>query len=195
MQIIRRSSFKSVPWKNGGGITHEAIRVPAAGDPFRWRVSVANVEASGPFSDFSGYDRKMILLKGKGVELRFANGAKRVLEAVGDLAEFDGALAADCELIDGACIDLNLIVAKGLPDVRARVVRLRDPLTVRPAAHEVILAFAIDGTMDLSGGGRSDRLEAWDLALVPGGEELSVRGAGGSRALDGASLFLAELPA
>jgi len=49
LQIIRKSSFTAMPWKNGGGITHEAIPVPASSDPFRWRVSVAHVDASGPF--------------------------------------------------------------------------------------------------------------------------------------------------
>jgi hypothetical protein len=28
MQIIRNSSFRASPWKNGGGMTHEVIRVP-----------------------------------------------------------------------------------------------------------------------------------------------------------------------
>ena len=77
LQVIRRSSFTATPWKNGGGITHEAIRVPATGDPFRWRISVAHIDASGPFSDFAGYNRKMMLLKGAGIELRFADGARR----------------------------------------------------------------------------------------------------------------------
>ena len=27
LRILRRASFKTVPWKNGGGVTHEAIRV------------------------------------------------------------------------------------------------------------------------------------------------------------------------
>ena len=76
------------------------MRVPANGDPFRWRVSVARIDVSGPFSDFTGYERKMVLLKGGGVELRFANGTVRALRAVGEMAEFDGALAARSELIE-----------------------------------------------------------------------------------------------
>jgi uncharacterized protein len=208
MRIIRRASFTAVPWKNGGGITHEAIRVPASGEPFLWRVSVAEVATSGPFSDFSSYDRKMVLLKGGGVALRFANGTKQALAAVGDLAEFDGALAAECELVDGACVDLNLIVAKRLPDVRARVARVGDGLTIRRAAHEVILAFAIDRSMELFAAGGSALLQPWDLALVPDGEELTVRPAGGdgptgaagvagvaTGAAAGAMVFLAALPA
>ena len=48
IKIIRRSSFTALPWKNGGGITHEAIRVPPTGDAFLWRVSVAQIfQSSG----------------------------------------------------------------------------------------------------------------------------------------------------
>jgi environmental stress-induced protein Ves len=74
--IIRRSSFTALPWRNGGGITHEAIRVPPTGDAFLWRVSVAQIDSSGPFSDFAGYDRKMVLLRGRGIALEFGSGER-----------------------------------------------------------------------------------------------------------------------
>jgi uncharacterized protein len=190
MEIIRRSSFKAVPWKNGGGITHEAMRVPARGDPFRWRVSVAEVAASGPFSDFSGYDRKMVLLKGAGVELHFGDDTMRALRAVGDLAEFDGALAARCELLDGACVDLNLIVAKDLAGVRAQVARLHPVLRLPPAPGRIRLAFAIDFAIQLVGGSDRAALEPWDLAVIPEGEGLELRATAYT-----ATVFLADLPA
>jgi uncharacterized protein len=175
MQIVRQASFKAVPWKNGGGITHEAMRVPADGERFRWRVSVARVDVSGPFSDFAGYERKMVLLKGGGVELRFADGTVRALRAVGEMTQFDGALAAECELIDGPCIDLNLIVAKQLPDVSARVVRLRETLTVPSAAGRVTLAFPIDAAVAIvCGNGDRLVLDAWDLALIPAGQGVTL---------------------
>ena len=88
LQVIRKASFKATPWKNGGGITHEALRQPASGDPFRWRVSVAHIDASGPFSEFAEYNRKMVLLQGAGVELRFADGVNKSLRNVGELVEF-----------------------------------------------------------------------------------------------------------
>jgi environmental stress-induced protein Ves len=193
MLIVRQTSFRAVPWKNGGGVTHEAMREPANGDPFRWRVSVARIDVSGPFSDFTGYERKMVLLKGGGVELRFANGAVRALRAVGEMAEFDGALAAQCELIDGPCVDLNLIVAKPLPEVSARVARLHETLTVPGIAGQATLAFPIDAAVALSC--RSDRvvLEAWDLALMPPGEDLMLSVARRAVAQT-ASIFLANLP-
>jgi environmental stress-induced protein Ves len=34
LSIIPRASFAPLPWKNGGGMTYEAIRLPPVGDPF-----------------------------------------------------------------------------------------------------------------------------------------------------------------
>jgi hypothetical protein len=191
MQIVRQASFKAVPWKNGGGVTHEAMRVPANGDPFRWRVSVARIDVSGPFSDFTGYERKMVLLKGGGVELRFANGTVRALRTVGEMAEFDGALAARSELIEGPCVDLNLIVAKSLSEVSARVTRLQEMLTVPGIAGEATLVFPIDASVAISCGTDRAVLEAWDLALILAGEDVSLAGCNAARS---AAIFLAHLP-
>jgi uncharacterized protein len=165
--IIRQSSFKATPWKNGGGTTHEALRVPAQGDRFRWRISVAEVAASGPFSDFSGYWRSMTLLRGGGLHLKFANGTETALREVGDLVQFDGALAAHCDLLEGACTDLNLIVAKTITDLKVRVQELREPLAVESPAAEVLVVFAVSGSIGLKGPDRQTGiLSPWDLAVV-----------------------------
>ncbi len=193
MQIVRKSSFTATPWKNGGGITHEAIRVPASGEPFRWRVSVAYIEASGPFSDFAGYNRKMVLLRGPGVALDFANGEQRVLRRVGELVEFDGALPTRCELLGGPCVDLNLMVTKSMGAVPARVERLNTALSVTASCHESTLIFCIDGRVALDGdAGVPATLDPWDLALLSHTPRLASRLA----PLDssaGALVFLATL--
>ncbi len=166
LQVIRKASFAATPWKNGGGITHEAIRVPPSGDPFRWRVSVADIDASGPFSEFADYSRKMVLLRGAGIELRFADGTHESLRKVGELVEFDGALAAHCELLNGPCVDLNLMVSKSDP-VAVRVERFIESLAVSAARHETTLVFAIDRrcTLEITTG-KTVTLEPWDLALL-----------------------------
>jgi environmental stress-induced protein Ves len=194
MRIIRHSSFTRVPWRNGGGVTHEAIRVPAAGDSFQWRVSVAEIEASGPFSDFAAYQRFMVLLKGAGVALRFSSVTRsaaastdpaptpRELRKVGDLAAFDGALTTRCELLDGPCVDLNLMVAKTLSDVCARVEVLREPRSWSVGSGDSVLVFPIDGGVELESGGNAGVLEPWDLAVLSGPHDgavsVSVRGRG-----------------
>lgn len=167
MQVVRKSSFKKAPWKNGGGVTHEALRVPAQGDPFRWRISVAEVDTSGPFSDFSGYRRTMMLLRGAGLRLKFANDGQATLSEVGDLAQFDGALATQCDLLAGACTDLNLIACNAIDDVRARVASLQSPLAVESLAGESLVIFAASGGVSVQEpGGETVILSPWDLAVV-----------------------------
>jgi uncharacterized protein len=166
LQVIRKSSFTATPWKNGGGITHEAIRVPASGDPFRWRVSMADIDASGPFSEFAEYNRKMVLLRGAGIDLRFADGTHKSLRKVGELVEFDGALAAHCELLNGPCVDLNLMVLKS-DGVAVRVERFIESLAVSASRNETTLIFAIDRRCKLDiTAGKSVTLEPWDLAVL-----------------------------
>jgi environmental stress-induced protein Ves len=169
LQVIRKSTFRATPWKNGGGVTHEAMRVPASGDPFRWRVSVAHIDASGPFSDFADYNRKMVLLQGAGIELRFGDGGQKTLRQVGDLVEFDGALPTYCELLTGPCVDLNLMVSKA-DGVAVRVERFIEPVAVHAARNETLLVFAIDRRVTLQiEAGETVTLEPWDLAVLSTG--------------------------
>jgi environmental stress-induced protein Ves len=166
LQVIRKASFKATPWKNGGGITHEAIRVPASGDTFRWRVSVAHIDASGPFSEFAEYNRKMVLLQGAGIELRFGDGVNKKLRQMGELVEFDGALSTHCELLDGPCVDLNLMVSKS-DGAAVKVERFIESLPVSASRNEATLVFPIDRRIGFKAStGESATLEPWDLAVL-----------------------------
>ena len=72
LRVLRPADYKRMPWKNGGGMTTELAVYPSdAGDAFDWRISIADIETSGPFSTFAGYDRVIGLLEGIGMELRF----------------------------------------------------------------------------------------------------------------------------
>jgi uncharacterized protein len=182
LQIIPQSLFKPVPWKNGGGITREAIRVPAQGAAFVWRVSVAQIDASGPFSDFAASNRTMVLLKGAGLELEFGNGQQRVLDRVGEMAQFDGALATHCRLLDGPCVDLNFMVAKTKPLI-ARVESLLPSVDVRASQSQSTVIFGIDTGLILDTGSDEPRyLQPWDLAIVTNGAVRVTREARASTA-------------
>jgi len=43
-------------------------------------LSIAEVERSGDFSDFSGYERTIMLLEGNGMELMFDDGASQRID-------------------------------------------------------------------------------------------------------------------
>lgn len=170
MQIIRYSSLKPTPWKNGGGVTYEALRVPPSGDPFRWRASVAHIDAAGPFSDFAGYHRIMVLLRGSGIRLGFAGAGEATLREVGDVMEFDGATSTHCDLLDGPCTDFNLMVLKSFVGATAWVEGLAPGRIVLEPTSATLL-FGISGSWSiLAAGGEWARLAPWDLAVVSQGE-------------------------
>lgn len=176
MRIVRQSQFKSSPWKNGGGITHEAMRSPSRGDAFRWRVSVAHIDVSGPFSDFAGYARTMVLLRGAGIALKLSDGTRRIMRAAGDLAQFDGALGVESELLNGPCVDLNLMTSNAMGPVRARVERLHRPLSCSVRTNESMVVFPIDAAVEIQADGEDAAvLEPWDLAVIGGAGALSGR--------------------
>ena len=52
-RTIHLSDRPATPWRNGGGLTRELVASPEQSD-WRWRMSVAEVTASGPFSRFDG---------------------------------------------------------------------------------------------------------------------------------------------
>jgi environmental stress-induced protein Ves len=175
MQIVRQSQFKASPWKNGGGITHEAMRVPERG-AYRWRVSIAHIDAPGPFSDFAGYARTMVLLRGSGVALRLSDGTRRIMRAAGDLAQFNGALGVKCELLNGPCVDLNLMTAHAMGPAQVRVERLRGSLPYAVRKDQSLVVFPIDAPLQIHpSGGNAAILEPWDLAVLGGSGEHTGR--------------------
>jgi uncharacterized protein len=191
MEIVRQSQFKASPWKNGGGITHEAMRIPEHGT-FRWRVSIAHIDASGPFSDFAGYARTMVLLRGSGLALNLSDGTQRLMRAAGDLAQFNGELGVKCALLNGPCVDLNLMTAHAMGPVQVRVERLAGSLPYSVRQGESLVVFPIDTPLQIHpNDGNAAILEPWDLAVLGG----SAGSAGriGCREDAACAVFLATL--
>src|SRR5262249_32442961 len=110
MLVIRSADYVTVPWKNGGGITREIFREPGGRGAFDWRLSLATIAASGPFSEFAGYDRTLVFVNGDGVQIAFAGHGDTRLTQAGQLVNFAGEWATSCTLIGGPSTDLNLMV-------------------------------------------------------------------------------------
>jgi hypothetical protein len=108
MRILRIDDVAPQPWKNGGGVTRELLAWPADGG-WQLRVSVADIEADGPFSAFPGVERWFTVLKGAGVELTVDGQAQRLTRTSPPL-RFDGAAITTCRLLDGPTRDLNLML-------------------------------------------------------------------------------------
>ncbi|VEJ56364.1 HutD/Ves family protein [Pragia fontium] len=109
LSFLRATDYLSMPWRNGDGVTKEICRsIDPTGSDFAWRFSSAEVGKAGPFSSFTGYQRIISVLKGKGIQLHIPDQPSVSLRPLETFA-FSGDLAVDCALLDGPVIDLNLI--------------------------------------------------------------------------------------
>jgi environmental stress-induced protein Ves len=110
IHVLKNENGKIVPWKNGGGSTLELYKKEHPENPneFIFRISIATVETSGPFSVFNHIDRTLLLLKGAGMKLFFATHST-VLEKPLSPLIFRGEELVNCELINGTCLDFNIM--------------------------------------------------------------------------------------
>lgn len=126
----------AAPWKNGGGATRELACWPPGADMehFDWRVSVATIAQSGPFSRFAGVDRVITLLAGDGVHLRQREtGIDHRLDRALEPFAFAGDGGMDCDLLGSTSEDLNLMMRQGVWRGGVQVLRSHALLPARPA--------------------------------------------------------------
>lgn len=117
-KILGPSDFTTMPWRNGLGSTIEMLK-HQTDDTFKWRLSMADVTEDGVFSDFSGYDRCLLLLTGQGLTLTDATGQTWPLSQALDAAHFKGEDAIHAQLTQGPIKDFNLMTRR--KDVTAEV--------------------------------------------------------------------------
>ena len=126
MILVDVASAAPAPWKNGGGVTRELLRVPAdAAQDWTLRISVADIAADGPFSPFPGITRWFAVLAGAGVRLNFPDHALNLTPHDLPLC-FDGADAPGCTLLEGATRDLNVMVRSDRGTVAISAASTRD---------------------------------------------------------------------
>ena len=172
------ADYKVMPWKNGAGSTTELLIDPpgATLEAFHWRVSMAAVAASGPFSSFPGIDRTLLLLEGGGLELDSGPHGRALLPGPLVPAGFSGDWKTHGRLLDGPCRDFNVMSDR--TRVRQSVCVLRpgaDALALPPAM--TLLVYCAQGSARVeTRDGREDlevgellRGDAVDRASVPAG--------------------------
>jgi environmental stress-induced protein Ves len=114
-KIYSPQSFQTLPWRNGLGSTVELLaETPNKNEAFSWRLSIASVANDGPFSDFSGYDRTLLLLEGSGITLNKPNGIFKVLNSSLDYANFKGEDLIDATLHNGPIKDFNIMTLRSI---------------------------------------------------------------------------------
>jgi environmental stress-induced protein Ves len=115
MRTLRAADYRVMPWKNGGGTTTEiAVSPDDAGlDDFDWRVSMAHVGGSGPFSSFAGIDRTLSVLEGEGIVLDMAGQPAARLTKASAPFSFPADLPTSAALVAGPITDLNVMTRRG----------------------------------------------------------------------------------
>jgi environmental stress-induced protein Ves len=171
IRIVSRAEYHAMPWRNGRGMTHEIVREPAGGESFSWRLSLADVPASGPFSAFAGYERVVVLVSGDGFTLDFGEHGRAELTPAARVARFSGDWQTHCTLLGAPCSDLSWMVRRADALASARLLELAGEGTHEFDRDAMGAFFCIQGAVGLFAGGREFALAEWDTALIaPRGE-------------------------
>lgn len=174
IEIITQEHQKVTPW--AGGSTRELAIWPAhsslAARDFAWRFSSAEVNASGAFSDFSGYQRYLAIRQGGGLQLH-VDAHQMTLRTPQYVAVFGGHATTRGELLDGPVRDINLIVRldpskpQQSPDVELLPVQLQaTPLFLTRAQPRLWLLYADAGAVQVALDGQQWTIPAGALAKV-----------------------------
>lgn len=144
IEVIEPSQFTIIPWKNGQGTTTE-LAINAAGnlDDFDWRLSIATVTSDGLFSDFSGYDRNLVLIEGNGISLQHDDKHVDILRERLDIASFSGSSKTYGRLASGAIKDFNIMTKsnKIIPNVHCY--HEQQKVVVRLTQTQICFAYSL----------------------------------------------------
>jgi environmental stress-induced protein Ves len=184
MKKLDPTSYRTMPWKNGGGTTTELLTIPAQAtlESFEARVSIAQVESSGPFSVFVGVDRTLLVTQGAGVTLQTSDGASRTLDPRSHPFGFTGDDPVTATLVDGPVTDFGLMTRRSTLHHHAERVRL-DMARPFACAGELTLLLVLDGELVATDGAGDVSLSRGDVLALRQGETVVVRAAA-----EGASL-------
>jgi environmental stress-induced protein Ves len=144
------AQYRSMPWKNGLGVTTEIARSPLVGD-FDWRVSMAQVTTDGPFSTFPGYDRAIVVLAGPGMVLTHHDVGTEASLGLLEPWSFSGDWNTTCVLRDGTIDDFNVISRRDAFASRISVHRIAER-EVLELVTTVALIFCVDGSVKIEAG-------------------------------------------
>lgn len=107
LRVIPHHEQRDEPWANGAGHTTVILREPDSTD-WTVRISVANVEREGPFSELPDTRRTLVPLDAP-MTLRFPDGSEQHAARFGVL-RFEGSPAPFGALPEGPTRDFNLML-------------------------------------------------------------------------------------
>ena len=165
--ILRARDRREMAWKNGGGVTSEVVAAPvgASFETFDWRVSIAAIHVSGPFSELPGVDRQLVLLEGL-LSLKVADQAPNELSPSSAPLAFAGDLHAHAEVIAGPVTDLNVMTRRGRFRAAIEARTLSAPATIHNSETATVLLTT--ELIDIEYQGVEHKLQPRDAVLLRG---------------------------
>ncbi|MBP6116843.1 MAG: HutD family protein [Neisseriaceae bacterium] len=115
MHKITFQDLAVTPWKNGAGTTRQILIHPADAtlDNFAFRVSAADINALGPFSNYAGIHRSLAVLTGQGLTLAMADGERVTFTPKHTIVDFDGAAAPSTLAYAEPILDIGVMSRMG----------------------------------------------------------------------------------
>ena len=170
-----------MPWRNGGGVTYEVASSPADADlaGFDWRISIAEIEAGGPFSTFPDIDRTIILIEGEWMALTVDGRRHRL--GIRDPFSFDGDSETLCE-VPGRSRDLNVMTRRGRASASVAVFDSPDRGAID--GRELVFVCLTPGVILAATDGTEVTLDALDAAVAMDAAPLTIRGEGAVVAIE-----------
>jgi uncharacterized protein len=153
-RIITPAEYRVLPWKNGRGVTTEFVIEPPdsnfqSGD-FLWRISSARVLEKGPFSQFPGFDRILIVLEGKELRILKDSGEFHKLHQF-DALSFHGEEIIESEPSEDGVLDLNIFFRRNLFQVNLHRIEDRSQFSCRSSIRNFLYAHGQDAMIFHSG--------------------------------------------
>ncbi|MCP4990107.1 MAG: HutD family protein [Colwellia sp.] len=150
LTILSPDTFKKIPWKNGLGHTTElAISDGGNLDNFDWRLSIASVENDGDFSNFSGYQRNLVLIEGAGLTLDHRNGDIDKLTKLLDIAHFDGGSNTHGSLANGGIKDFNIMTKQTAFSANVHCYIEQQDVVIKLPANSLVFAYSLTDELNI----------------------------------------------
>lgn len=179
IRLLSPLAYRVVPWKNGGGTTTDiAVDPDAAGwDTFNWRVSIADIRKSGPFSQFPGVERSIALLEcPRGTEMALTIDGRKTPMPPHEFIDFSGDSVAHGDLYGEPVRDFNVMSRRGAVKHRRGWKTITAGEQFRLGGTDQRVVYVASGAADMTSAGAGRTVVAGESLLASGEETLVLRG-------------------
>ena len=174
-RILRAEDHLTMPWANGGGVTHQIAACPLDVPPadVDWRISIADIADDGEFSHLPGIDRLLMLIDGPGMTLTIDEVDHHL--SLWQVIAFSGDARVHCHLDAGPTRDLNVMVRSSHYEAYADVLHIEGGLPIAADESMQHWIIVLDGHVSLVGRS-AQTLHPGDALLI--GEDAILGGTG-----------------